>query len=89
MFSTTKFTKDKKDAQRAVNFFFTKALKARPVKAMGTTHGIEVTYDFPSRLPTPSGNKRQMREYGDVYLGIYLPVSFFFNHVVMKVRILK
>jgi hypothetical protein len=32
-----------KDAQRVSNFFITTALKARPVTAMGATHGIEVT----------------------------------------------
>jgi len=33
-----------KDAQRISNFFITTAaLKARPVTAMGATHGIEVT----------------------------------------------
>ena len=45
--------------------FLTKALKARLITAMGATHGIEVQHNSPSRLQTPSGNKRQMREYGD------------------------
>jgi len=46
-----------RDAQRISNFFFTTALKARPVTAMGATHGIEVTKDFP--LPPTITIKKQ------------------------------
>jgi hypothetical protein len=44
----------------------TKALKARLITAMGATHGIEFQHNFPSRLPSPTGNKRLMREHGEV-----------------------
>ena len=55
------------------------ALKARPVTAMGATHGFKNPHDSPSRLQLPSGKKRQMREYGDILIELQLTFGVFFE----------
>jgi hypothetical protein len=46
---------------------------------MGATHGFKNPHDSPSRLQSPSGNKRQMREYGDEILELQLIFGVFFQ----------
>ena len=62
--------------------FFTKALKARPVTAMGATHGIEGRHESHSRIQSPSRNDSQMREYGEgnpERVGLVDTLNYFFN----------
>jgi hypothetical protein len=46
---------------------------------MGATHGFKNPHDSPSRLQSPLGNKRPMREYGDVLLELQLTFGVFFQ----------
>jgi len=55
----------RKGFSKETKFYLPIALKARPVAAMGATHGIESPYDSPSRPQPSTGDERQMREYGD------------------------
>ena len=60
-----------------------KALKARPVTAMGATHGTEGRHESYSRLQSPSRNDNQMREYGEgnpERAGLVDTLNCFFNH---------
>jgi len=69
--------------------FFTRALKARPVSAMGATHGIEGRHESYSRLQSPPRNDSQMREYGEgnpERAGLVDILNCFFNHKARRGR---